>query len=196
MEISKAINKKTAIVGITGVTLYFLSVLLFLITKLEWALTLWEIMTVAGAIIILIVLNEIADKHNIKGIYRTFLSIALSGTVMITSIAHFTSIGVIRKLAAQGESVPDYFKIGYFPSVEMTLDYIAWGFLMGFSFFILFLGVRDKPLKMISAACSALCFTGFVGSFFLEYLWYPAPLGYGFGFLIMCILMLRQKNRN
>lgn len=193
MEISETINKKAAIIGIAGAAFYFLSVLLFLVTKLEWALTLWEIMTVVGAIIILIVLTEIAEKNKMKGIYRKFLSIALSGTVIITSIAHFTSIGVIRKLAAQGESVPDYFKIGYFPSVEMTLDYIAWGFFMGFSFFILFLGIRNQPLKTISAACSALCFTGFIGSFFLEYLWYPAPFGYGFGFLIMCIFILRQK---
>lgn len=180
-------------IGIAGVTLYFLSVLLFLITKLEWALTLWEIMTVAGAIIILTVLTEIAEKNKIKGIYRTLLSIALSGTVTVTSAAHFISIGVVRPLAAQGEPIPDYFKIGYFPSMEMTLDYIAWGFFMGFSFFILFLGVREKPLKIISAACSALCFTGFIGSFFLEVLWYPAPFGYGFGFLILCIFLLRQK---
>lgn len=128
-----------------------------------------------------------------KGIYRTFMLIALSGTVIITSIAHFTSIGVTRKLVAHGCSIPDYFKIGYFPSVEMTLDYIAWGLFMGFSFLTLFLGVKNKPLKIISITCSTLCFAGFIGSFFREYLWYPAPLGYGFVFLIMCIFILRQK---
>lgn len=180
-------------IGILGVTLYFLSVLFFLITKLEWALTVWEIMTVLGAIIILIVLTEIADKNNMKSIYRTFMLIACSGTVLLTSVAHFTSIGVIRKLVAQGKAIPDYLRIGYFPSVEMTLDYIAWGLFMGFSFFILFLGIRNKPLRMISITCSVLCFTGFIGSFFLEVLWYPAPFGYGFGFLIMCIFILRQK---
>lgn len=196
MKTSKTISKKVAIIGVVGVTLYFLSVLFFLITKLEGALTLWEIMTILGAIIILIVLIEIADKNNIKGIYRTFMLIAHSGTVITTSIAHFTSIGVIRKLVAQGQSIPDYFKIGYFPSVEMTLDYIAWGLFMGFSFLILFLGVRNKPLKIISITCSILCFTGFIGSFFSEYLWYPAPLGYGFGFLIMCIFILHQKQNS
>lgn len=180
-------------IGIAGVTLYFLSVLFFLITKLEWALTLWEIMTVVGAIVIFIVLTEIADKNNMYSKYRTFMLIACSGTVMITSVAHFTSIGVIRRLAAQGQTIPDYFKIGNFPSVEMTLDYIAWGFFMGFTFLNLFLGVRNKPLRTISIICSVLCFTGFIGSFFLEYRWYPAPLGYGFGFLILCILILCQK---
>lgn len=180
-------------IGIVGVTLYFLSVLFFLITKLEWALTLWEIMTIVGAIVILIVLTEIADKNNMKSIYRTFMLIACSGTVLITSVAHFTSIGVIRMLVAQGKTIPDYLRIGYFPSVEMTLDYIAWGFFMGFTFLNLFLGVRNMPVRMISISCSVLCFTGFIGSFFLEYLWYPAPLGYGFGFLILCIIILRQK---
>lgn len=193
MEMSKTVSKKVAMIGILGVTLYFLSVLFFLITKLEWALTVWEIMTVLGAIIILIVLTEIADKNNMKSIYRTFMLIACSGTVLLTSVAHFTSIGVIRKLVAQGKAIPDYLRIGYFPSVEMTLDYIAWGFFMGFSFLNLFLGVRNKPLGMISITCSVLCFMGFVGSFFLEYLWYPAPLGYGFGFLILCIFVLCQK---
>lgn len=62
VEISKTISKKAAVIGIVGVTLYFLSILLFLITKLEGALTLWEIMTVLGAILILIVFTEIADK--------------------------------------------------------------------------------------------------------------------------------------
>lgn len=193
MEITRTLNKKVAMIGIVGVTLYFLSVLFFLITKLEWALTLWEIMTIVGAIIILIVLTEIADKNNMKSRYRTFMLIACSGTVMITSVAHFTSIGVVRKLVAQGKSIPDYLRIGYFPSVEMTLDYIAWGFFMGFTFLNLFLGVRDKQLRMISITCSVLCFMGFVGSFFLEYLWYPAPLGYGFGFLILCIFVLRHE---
>lgn len=146
-----------------------------------------------GAIVILIVLTEIADKNNMKSRYRTFMLTACSGTVLITSVAHFTSIGVVRKLVAQGKSIPDYLRIGYFPSVEMTLDYIAWGFFMGLTFLNLFLGVRNKPLRMISITCSVLCFMGFVGSFFLEYLWYPAPLGYGFGFLILCIFVLRHE---
>lgn len=78
MEMSKTISKKVAMIGIVGVTLYFLSVVFFLITKLEWALTVWEIMTVLGAIIILIVLTEIADKNDMKGIYRTLMLIACS----------------------------------------------------------------------------------------------------------------------
>lgn len=76
----------------------------------------------------------------------------------------------------------------------MTLDYTAWGFFMGFAFLFLFLGVKNKTLKIISITCSVLCFIGFIGTFFMEYLWYLAPLGYGLGFFIMCIFILYKKN--
>lgn len=184
--------KKSAVVGIACELVYFFSVTLFLITKNDFALTLWEIMTVIGAIVMLIVLSSISEGYSIKSPYRKFMLISLSGTVFLSSAAHFTSIGVIRKLAAQGEPIPDYFKIGFFPSVEMTLDYIAWGLFMGFAFLSLFLGINHKTLKILSLSCGILCFIGFIGSFFFEYLWYPAPLGYGIGFLIMCIYI--QKN--
>lgn len=188
------INAKIIGTGIIVEILYFITVSLFIITHLDWALTLWEIMTVVGAIIILIVLIEIADKTNIKNKYRSLILIFTSGTLFITSIAHFTSIGVIRILESQGQSIPNYFKIGYWPSLEMTLDYTAWGFFMGFAFLFLGLGIKNNILKVISITCSVLCFIGFIGTFFMEYLWYAAPLGYGLGFLIMCIFILYKKN--
>ena len=75
----------------------------------------------------------------------------------------------------------------------MTVDYIAWGFFMGLAFIALFLGVKDKTMKIISASCGILCLCGFIGSFFSDSLWYIAPLGYGIGFLIMCIFILKRK---
>ena len=45
--------KKAAIAGIAGEILYFISMALFLITQAEAALTFWEAMTVAGAMIML-----------------------------------------------------------------------------------------------------------------------------------------------
>lgn len=184
--------KISAVTGIVCELLYFISVTLFLATKSDTALTLWEIMTVIGAVVMLITITVISEEYGIKPAYRTYMLISLSGTVFLTSVAHFTSIGVIRALSAQGESVPDYFRIGCFPSLEMTLDYTAWGFFMGCAFLSLFLGIRDKTLKVFSISCGILCFTGFIGSFFLESLWYPAPLGYGIGFLIMCIYILKK----
>ena len=185
--------KRAAISGIIGEIAYFISMMLFLITQTGAALTFWELMTVAGAIIMLIVFAVIADEYKIQQIYYKLMLISLSGTVFLTSIAHFTSIGVIRKLESQGTTVPDYFKIGAFPSIEMTIDYVAWGFFMGAAFITLFLGIKDKAIRIFSVTCGILCLCGFIGSFFSDSLWYIAPLGYGIGFLIMCIFILKRK---
>ncbi len=156
-------------------------------------MTFWELMTVAGAVIMLIVLIVIAEDRKIQQIHHKLMMIALSGTFFLTSIAHFTSIGVVRKLESQGISVPDYFKIGTSPSIEMTVDYVAWGFFMGLAFIAIFLGIKDKATKIISVTCGVLCLCGFVGSFISDPLWYIAPLGYGIGFLVMCIYVFRSE---
>ena len=186
-------QKKYACFGIICDGLYFLSVMLFMILKTEWALTLWETMTIAGAFVMLTELTVFADVFGIRPFFRRLLLISLSGTLFLTAAAHVTSIGVVRRLIAQGVSVPDYFRIGYFPSIEMSVDYTAWGLFMGCAFLCLFLGVRDQAFRTIAAICCALCYIGFLGSFFLESLWYPAPLGYGFGFLILCVYVLKKK---
>ncbi len=187
-------TRTAAEIGIAGVSVYFASVALFIATKYEWALTLWEIMTVVGAALELAVLTIFADKLEIRGLYRTFMLISLSGMAIITSVAHITSIGAVRKLAADGVAVPDWLKIGKFPSIEMSMDYTAWGLFMGAAFLFFFLGTKVRSVKIISLIITVLCFTGFIGSFFAESLWYPAPMGYGFGFLILCICFLK-KNR-
>ena len=185
--------KRAAISGIIGEIAYFISMMLFLITHTNFALTLWESMTVIGAIVMLIAFLVIADEFKIKPLLRRLMTISLSGTVFLTSVAHCTSIGVIRKLESQGTTVPDYFKIGAFPSIEMTIDYVAWGFFMGAAFITLFLGIKDKAIRIFSVTCGILCLCGFIGSFFSDSLWYIAPLGYGIGFLIMCIFILKRK---
>ena len=186
-------HKKFACVGIICDVLYFISVTLFIILKTDTALTIWETMTIAGAFVMMTVLTVFAEAYHINALFRRFMLISLSGTLFLTSVAHTTSIGVIRKLISQGVSIPDYFRIGHYPSIEMTVDYTAWGLFMGCAFLFLFLGIRDKALRIISVSCCCLCFIGFIGSFFLESLWYPAPLGYGLGFLVMCIFVLKRK---
>ncbi len=185
--------KKYAAAGIICELLYFASVTLFLVTHLDFALTLWELMTVIGAVTMLVVMIAIGEANDMKPVYSRFLTISLSGTTILTSVAHFTSIGVVRPLAAQGEVIPEYFKIGTFPSLEMTVDYTAWGFFMGLAFISLFLGIKNKVLKIMSLFCGILCFVGFIGSFFFDYLWYPAIMGYGLGFLIMCIYLCAER---
>ena len=49
-------------------------------------------------------------------------------------------------------------------------------------FIALFLGIKDKAIKIFSATCGILCLCGFVGSFISDSLWYIAPMGYGIGF--------------
>ncbi|MCR4779763.1 MAG: hypothetical protein K5876_01565 [Ruminiclostridium sp.] len=166
---------------------------MFLVTGNDIALTVWELMTVAGAVVMLVGMLVIAEGYGTGPLHLRLLTVSLAGTVIITSIAHFTSIGVIRPLAARGEAIPEYFRIGVFPSLEMTLDYTAWGFFMGAAFIILFLGIKGKALRIISLTCGVLCFIGFAGSFFNENLWYAAVFGYGFGYLIMCISVLNKR---
>ena len=187
-------TKKYACIGIICDVLYFISVSLFLILKTEAALTIWESMTVIGAFVMMIVLTVFAEVCQIKKFFYRLMLISLSGTLFLTLAAHITSIGVIRKHISQGVSVPDYFRIGFYPSIEMTVDYTAWGLFMGCAFLFLFLGIKDKALRIISLLCCILCFIGFIGSFFSESLWYPAPVGYGAGFLIMCIHVLKRKH--
>ncbi len=186
--------KKAAAAGIICEVLYFLSVTVFLVTHNDIALTVWELMTVAGAVVMLIGMLVIAEGYGIGSMHRRLLTVSLAGTVIITSISHFMSIGVVRSLAAHGEAIPEYFKIGVFPSLEMTLDYTAWGFFMGSAFIMLFLGIKDRALRIISLTCGVLCFIGFAGSFFNENLWYAAVFGYGFGYLIMCIYVLNKRS--
>lgn len=61
--------KKAAIAGIVGEILYFISMVLFLITQTEVALTFWETMTVAGAMLLLmgsLMLRETASSGGLQ----------------------------------------------------------------------------------------------------------------------------------
>ena len=187
---------KAACAGLFSEVIYGCTVALYMVTKTEAALTLWELMSVFGAAVLLIVMTVIAKEYHIKDMYSKLMNISLCGTLFITSAAHFTSIGVTRKLAADGIDVPDHFKIGMFPSYEMTLDYIAWGFFMGAAFLAMSLGIGDKVIKKFSAASALLCFVGFIGSFFRDFLWYPAPLGYVAVFMIMLIYVMKSRRTN
>ena len=58
--------KRAAISGIIGEIAYFISMMLFLITHTNFALTLWESMTVIGSIVMLIAFLVIADEFKIN----------------------------------------------------------------------------------------------------------------------------------
>ncbi len=123
-------TKKVSVIGIITSVLYFLSVSLFLITKSETALTAWELMTVFSAPVVLFVLLELSDFLSITSIYKKAVLVFMSCTCALTGGAHIVNITVTRKLINDGVNVPVYFQIGFWPSVEMAIDYLAWGFFM------------------------------------------------------------------
>lgn len=106
---------------------------------------------------------------------------------------------VIDNADIHGVEVPAYFQIGFWPSVEMAIDYLAWGFFMGFAFLCIGIAIknRDKTERIIKTTlliCGILCLIGFFGTVFVnENIWYIAPMGYGLGTMIICIQMMKFK---
>ena len=192
-------TKKIFMIGIITCILYFISVGLFLITKTEIALTIWELMTVLSAPILLLVLLEISTLVAITSIYKKAMLAFMSCTCSLTGAAHIVNITVTRALISEGIDVPTYFQIGYWPSVEMAIDYLAWGFFTGLAFLCLGIAIKDKDkikhsIKVTILTCGILCLIGFFGTIFInENIWYVAPMGYGIGTMIVCIQMLKFR---
>ncbi len=192
--------KKISITGLVTCILYFISVGTFLITKNELALTVWELMTVFSGPVMLFVLLALCKILDITSIFKSAVIGFMSCASALTAVAHIVNIAVTRRLISEGLNVPDYFKIGFWPSVEMAVDYLAWGFFVGLAFLCVGLASIDKNklksiIKATSLVCGILCFVGFFGAVFVnENLWYLATLGYGFGTMVLCIQMLRVKN--
>ena len=186
-------GKKIFVTGIITCILYFISVGLFLITKTGIALTIWELMTVFSAPVVLLILVEIGSIATTTSIYKKAMLAFMSCTCSLTCIAHIVNITVTRQLINKGVNVPTYFQIGYWPSVEMAIDYLAWGFFTGLAFLSLSIAVdKDKhKIKKSLLICGILCLIGFFGTVFInENIWYVAPMGYGVGTMIICIQML------
>lgn len=192
-------TKKIAIIGVSTCILYFISVGLFLITKEEAALTTWELMTCLSAPIELLVLSELSNLVNATAIYKNAMLVFMACACALTSVAHIVNITVTRRLISEGINVPEYFRIGFWPSVEMAIDYLAWGFFVGLAFLCIGFATNSKDkqklmIKVTVLVCGMLCLSGFFGAIFInENLWYVAPMGYGLGSMIICIQMMRFK---
>lgn len=191
-------GKKIHLIGIIDVMLYFVSVGAFLITKTDVALTIWELMTVISGPIVLLVLLELSHRLSAPDLNRRAMLVFMACTCALTGAAHIVNIAVTRRLMSEGVEVPLYFQIGQWPSVEMAVDYLAWGFFMGLAFICLGLPIAStdksaRSLKVISLVNGIICLLGFVGALFInENIWYLAPMGYGFGLLVLCIIRLRR----
>ena len=192
-------SKRIHLIGITAVILYFLSVGSFLISHADIALTIWELMTVISGPIVLLVLLELSHSLSCSDLNRRAMQVFMGCTCVLTGTAHIVNIAVTRRLIKEGVEVPLYFQIGQWPSVEMAVDYLAWGFFMGLAFICLGLPVAStdktkRSLKVISLINGILCLIGFIGAMFInENIWYLAPMGYGFGLLIICIVRIRKE---
>lgn len=192
-------TKKIAIIGVSTCILYFISVGLFLITKEEAALTIWELMTCLSAPVELLVLSELSNLVNATAIYKNAMLVFMACACALTSVAHIVNITVTRRLISEGINVPEYFRIGFWPSVEMAIDYLAWGFFVGLAFLCIGFATNSKDkqklmIKVTVLVCGMLCLSGFFGAIFInENLWYVAPMGYGLGSMIICIQMMRFK---
>ncbi len=191
--------KKISIIGIVTCILYFVSVCVFLITKTEIALTAWELMTILSAPVVLFVLLELSALMSITSVYKGAMLAFMACTCALTSVAHIVNITVTRTLISKGVDVPAYYQIGFWPSVEMAIDYLAWGFFTGLTFLCIGIAIRNKDkekhnIKITLLICGIFCLIGFFGTVFInENIWYVAPLGYGFGTMFICIQMLRFK---
>ena len=199
---SRILTKKIYIITIVAVVVYFISVLLFLVTQTDLALTVWELVTIlSGPVILLVMLQLGNDLNRSKTVIYAMLSF-MTSVCILTSAAHIVNISVTRKLISEGVDVPSYFQIGQWPSVEMAVDYLAWGFFMGLAFLSLSLPPlkseeKKNCLRFALMICGFMCLIGFFGAIFInENLWYIAPMAYGPGIIIICILaMFAGKNK-
>ena len=192
-------ENKIPMIGITTCILYFITVGLFLITKTEFSLTMWELFTLIGAPVILFVLLELSNLLEISTICKNAMLAFMSCACSLTGLAHIVNITVTRRLIGEGMNVPNFLRIGYWPSVEMAVDYLAWGFFVGLAFCCVGFSIhsKDKQKSLIKRSiivCGILCLIGFLGSIFInENIWYAAPMGYGFGTIVICLQMMKMK---
>lgn len=192
-------TKKIPMIGIVTCVLYFFAVGLFLVTQTEIALTIWELFTILGAPVIFFVLLELSNILKIESIYKNAMVAFMSCACALTGAAHIVNITVTRKLISEGMNIPNFLRIGYWPSVEMAVDYLAWGFFVGLAFFCIAVSISTKEkqkllMKKTLVLCGALCFIGFFGTIFInENIWYVAPMGYGFGTIAICMQMMKLK---
>ncbi|MCR4685735.1 MAG: hypothetical protein K5649_09740 [Lachnospiraceae bacterium] len=156
-------------------------------------------MTVISGPIVLFVMLELSHRLSCSDLNRRAMQVFMGCTCTLTVAAHIVNIAVTRRLMLEGVEVPLYFQIGQWPSVEMAVDYLAWGFFMGLAFICLSipLAATDKTerrLKIISLVNGILCIAGFAGALFInENMWYLAPMGYGVGLMILCIIRVRRE---
>ncbi len=194
---TKKLKRKISYLGLFLALAYLAVVAAFVITKQEIFLTAMEVFTVISAFYILLFLETILpDCPSQKQMQKHFALIFMAGCVILTSSAHIVNLTVTRPLINQGVDVPLFFQIGQWPSVEMALDYIAWGLFLGIAFLCTAFTANSNGQKWILFVCGCLCLIGFIGTM-INYinLWYIAVLGYTVGLSVACIQQIALNRK-
>ena len=183
--------------GLIGCLAYFITTAGLVVTGAPAFLTAMELATMLSSPILLLLLTAVPagstkGKHTARQLSIAFMACCMA----LTCAAHFVNLTVTRPLIDAGVSVPLYLQIGQWPSVQMAVDYLAWGFFMGAAFLCASFAVarEDKlrrALQCTLLACGALCLLGLLGAVLLDVnLWYIAPVGYGLGTVAVCFELL------
>jgi len=194
-------HKRTiSILGLFLTFSYLSIVIIFVVTGSETLLTIMEIVTIISAFYILLLLETVLLESDMESqIQKHFALISMTGCIILTSCAHIVNLTVTRPLISRGVNVPVFFQIGQWPSVEMALDYLAWGLFLGIAFICTAFTIkRDNEiiLKWTLFVCGCLCITGFIGPMInLVNLWYVAVFGYTAGLAVICIEQIKLNRK-
>lgn len=194
-------RKNIAFSGIIICSMYFVITSLLIVTSSKLWLTALELITMLSGIFMIMLIAVIPGPNLEKMKRNKMLAIIFSSACMIlTNAVHMVNLSVTQKLIDHGIAVPDYLVIGTWPSVEMAIDYLAWGLFMGLAFLFSSIAMENEGsfriLKITLCVCGSLCFLGFFGAILMNpNLWYIAPMGYGLGTLVICFeLLIITKN--
>lgn len=193
-----------AYMGILVSVLYMIVVVAFIATSSPIFLTGMEIVTILSAPVFLLVIESmLIDGSKDKMFLRQSALIFMSCCMILTVGAHFVNLMVTRPLINKGIDVPKFLQIGQWPSAEMAIDYLAWGFFIGLAFVCTSLAISNehnmKKLKVTALVCGCLCLIGLMGPVLgIESLWFIAVIGYALGTPIMCVelIFLHKKLDN
>ncbi|WP_326513442.1 hypothetical protein [Clostridium intestinale] len=188
-------RKSIAYAGISLCSVFILVTFMLIVTSSKIWLTAFEIITmISGIFMLLLILFLPSSENEVTKPYRIVSVVFVTGNMILTNVTHFVNLAVTEKLIRSGMNIPDYFQIGKWPSIEMAIDYLAWGMFMGLAFLASFMFIPKekgyKKLKYTLLICGILCVSGFLGAMINENLWYLAPMGYGVGTIVICIELL------
>lgn len=186
-------RKSIAIFGIIICLIYFALTILLVASGEQIWLTFFEIITMISGVfmVALIMVLPFSQRQYIKHMAIIFACVCM----ILTNVAHVVNLTVTEPLLRKGVYISEYLQIGFWPSVEMAIDYLGWGLFMGLSFIYSFLGLiknnSTRKIRIMLLISGILCFIGFFGTVLInEHMWYIAPMGYGLGTLVICIELL------